>query len=130
MIAPKFKNSTFKNSDEINKYPNIKKHLDRFISIITSDNKPYGLHRAREEKFFKNEKIMSLRKGKEKMQGDNYQIDKIPLLNIPIIIAEKQNDIIQLFDKIKDNVDNINSLFYKICDFSEDEIKIIENHLE
>ncbi len=171
-----YTNSTFKNSDEINKYPNIKKHLDRFISIITSDNKPYGLHRAREEKFFKNEKIMSLRKGKEpvftftdfdcyvsqsyfviqtkrlnmkylticlnskivkfwlrhkgKMQGDNYQIDKIPLLNIPIIIAEKQNDIIQLFDKIKDNVDNINSLFYKICDFSEDEIKIIENHLE
>ena len=32
-------------------YPNLKAHLDKFIPVITSDNKPYGLHRAREEQF-------------------------------------------------------------------------------
>lgn len=46
----------------ITKYPTIKKHLDRFKSVITSDFKPYGLHRSRDEKFFVGEKIMSLRK--------------------------------------------------------------------
>src|SRR3989344_7364575 len=48
--------------NEIQKYPNIKKYLDNFGKIITSDNKPYGLHRAREERFFKGTKIISLRK--------------------------------------------------------------------
>ncbi|APS40606.1 Eco57I restriction-modification methylase domain-containing protein [Salegentibacter sp. T436] len=118
----------------IDSYPNIKKHLDRYSSIITSDNKPYGLHRARNENFFKGEKIISLRKNSEpcftytdfdcyvtqtfyslktnrfnlkyltallnskliafwlrfkgKMQGNNYQIDKEPLVNIPIIQPE------------------------------------------
>lgn len=33
-------------------YPNLKKHLDKFQNVITSDNKPYGLHRARDEKIF------------------------------------------------------------------------------
>jgi adenine-specific DNA-methyltransferase len=46
----------------ISKYPNIKTHLDRFASIITSDFKPYGLHRARKESFFTGQKIASLRK--------------------------------------------------------------------
>ena len=112
-------------------YPKLKAHLDRFKSIITSDNKPYGLHRARTEDFFKGEKIISLRKCQRpsfaftdfdcyvsqthssikterfnlkfltavlnsqliefwlrymgKMQGDLYQIDKEPLLNVPLI---------------------------------------------
>ena len=46
----------------IYRYPNIKKHLDNFKKIITSDNKPYGLHRARDLNFFKGTKILSLRK--------------------------------------------------------------------
>lgn len=132
----------------IEKYPNIKTHLDRFSQVITSDNKPYGLHRARDERFFVGEKIISLRKCTEptfsfvdfdcyvsqtyyiiktervnlkfltgvlnskivafwfrhkgKMQGDLYQIDKDPLLNIPIPQAttEQQVQIAELVDKI------------------------------
>ncbi|OYD15920.1 methyltransferase, partial [candidate division WOR-3 bacterium JGI_Cruoil_03_44_89] len=49
----------------INNYPHIKSHLDKFKEVITSDFKPYGLHRAREQKFFEGEKIISLRKTKE-----------------------------------------------------------------
>jgi len=47
-------------------YPNLKKHLDKFKNVITSDNKPYGLHRAREERFFKGEKIIVQRKCPQK----------------------------------------------------------------
>ena len=36
----------------------IKHHLDKYSDIITSSNKPYGLHRPRESKFFINEKII------------------------------------------------------------------------
>jgi adenine-specific DNA-methyltransferase len=36
--------------------------LDKFKGVITSDNKPYGLHRARDERFFIGEKIIALRK--------------------------------------------------------------------
>ena len=36
--------------------------MDRFTKVITSDNKPYGLHRRREERLFEGEKIMVLRK--------------------------------------------------------------------
>ncbi len=54
--------SEFKNKNKIKDFPNIKKHLDRFKEIITSDNKPYGLHRARGEFFFKDKKILCLRK--------------------------------------------------------------------
>jgi adenine-specific DNA-methyltransferase len=46
----------------IDKYLNFKKHLDKFRKILTSDFKPYGLHRPREQKFFEGEKIFSLRK--------------------------------------------------------------------
>jgi len=125
--------SDFKNELAMKPYPNLKKHLDRFKSVITSDNKPYGLHRARNENFFKGEKIISLRKcqsptftytdfdcyvsqtffviktnrinqkyltaifnssvvafwlkNKGKMQGDLFQVDKAPLLEIPIPTA-------------------------------------------
>jgi len=41
-----------------NKLPNLKRHLDRFSGFITSSNKPYGLHRPRESKFFENDKII------------------------------------------------------------------------
>ena len=147
-----YTDSSFKNPSKIEKYPNIKKHIDIFKSILTSDNKPYGLHRAREEHFFKGEKIISQRKcvgqpcfsysdfdtyvtqtyfiiqtsrwnmkfltgllnsklvafwlkNKGKMQGANYQVDKEPLLSIPLpspdsIPEEIQNKIITLVDKI------------------------------
>ncbi|MGI8597755.1 MAG: Eco57I restriction-modification methylase domain-containing protein [Chitinophagaceae bacterium] len=139
--------SSFKNPDNIAPYPNIKKHLDQFADIITSDNKPYGLHRAREERFFKDKKILALRKcsdrpvftyvdfdtyvaraylliktdrlnlkfltallnskliafwlkNKGKMQGHNYQIDKEPMLEIPIIITDKEQLVATLVDYI------------------------------
>jgi hypothetical protein len=46
----------------MDKYPNLKQHLDKYKNIITSDNKPYGLHRARDERFFIGEKIIVQRK--------------------------------------------------------------------
>lgn len=46
----------------MNEYPHIRAHLDKFASVITSDNKPYGLHRARKPEFFLGEKVISLRK--------------------------------------------------------------------
>jgi len=47
---------------KLNDFPAIKAHLDRFKEIITSDNRPYGLHRAREQRLFEGEKIFALRK--------------------------------------------------------------------
>jgi hypothetical protein len=135
---------------KIDNLPNIKAHLDRFSEVITSDNKPYGLHRARDEKFFKGDKVVSLRKCTEptfsytdfdcylsqtyyiiktdkvnlkfligvlnskivafwlrykgKMQGDLYQIDKEPLINLPIPQAteQEQTQIASLVDQIMD----------------------------
>ncbi len=141
--------------DYIDSLPNIKYHLDKYMPVITSDNRPYGLHRARVESFFTGEKIMSLRKcsrptftftnfdcyvsqsyfvikterfnlkyltsllnssviefwllNKGKLQGENFQIDKEPLLNIPLVKAddETQLDVSKLHDKIV----NLNSHF-------------------
>jgi adenine-specific DNA-methyltransferase len=122
--------SDIKIRQSISEYPNIKVHLDRFKSVITSDFAPYGLHRAREQNLFEGEKIISLRKTTEpcftftdfpcyvsqtyfiikpkdidlmyltgllnskliyfwlkhkgKKQGEQLQIDKAPLLEIPI----------------------------------------------
>ncbi|WP_299012271.1 N-6 DNA methylase [uncultured Polaribacter sp.] len=144
-----YTDSSFKNPENIEPYPNIKEHLDRFKEVITSSNKPYGLHRAREEKFFMGEKIIVQRKcPKEpvftysdfdcyvsatfnviktnrlnqryltgllnskliafwlkyqgKMQGNNYQLDKEPLMNLPIINPSKeiQNSIGELVNTI------------------------------
>ncbi|MCG2718029.1 MAG: N-6 DNA methylase [Nanoarchaeota archaeon] len=129
----------------IKDYPNIKRHIDRFKKVITSDFKPYGLHRAREQNFFEGEKIISLRKTSEpyftytdfhcyvsqtyflikpedinlkyltgllnsklvyfwlkfkgKKQGEQLQIDKAPLLEIPIIKSEDK-EIIEAVDLI------------------------------
>ena len=116
-------------------FPNVKSHLDRFKEIITSENKPYGLNRARDEKFFKGERLIVQRKcpqkpsfvyvpfdayfnrtfipiktsrinlkylsgifnskvssfwlkNKGKMQGDNFQVDKDPVLSIPIHLCK------------------------------------------
>lgn len=69
--------STFKNPHSMDSYPNLKTHLDIFKDVISSDNKPYGLHRARVESFFVGEKIVALRKCAGKpvfayANGENY----------------------------------------------------------
>ena len=188
-----YTDSSFKNTDKMKEYPNIKKHLDQFKKIITSDNKPYGLHRARKESFFKGEKIIAVRKcsaptftyvdfdsyvsatfyviktnrinqkyltgilnskliafwlkHKGKMQGSNYQIDKEPLLSIPIVRASEneQQSIIEFVDKIlsitktQDYLKNsskqkqvaeyekqIDHLVYKLYNLAPEEIKTIK----
>jgi len=148
-----YTSSEFKNPKKIEPFPNLKKHLDKFIGVITSDNKPYGLHRARDERFFIGDKIIVLRKCsnlpvftfsdfncyvsatfnviktervnlkyltallnskmiafwlkyKGKMQGNNYQIDKEPLLALPLLqpSARKQSEFALLVTKIIDNM--------------------------
>ncbi|EKT4181344.1 Eco57I restriction-modification methylase domain-containing protein [Campylobacter coli] len=186
-----YTNSSFKNPNSMDDYPNLKKHLDKFQNVITSDNKPYGLHRARDEKFFTGSpRIVALRKcvgepkfsyvdfdcyvsatfyviktqrinvkyltailnsklvafwlkHKGKMQGNNYQIDKEPLLNIPIVDTNSKNkkladELINLVDEIlkakeqdknantQELENKINSLTYKLYNLTEEEIKIIE----
>lgn len=61
-----YTDSSYKKTNSLDNLPNIKSHLDQFIDIFTSDNKPYGLHRCRKEIFFNGEKIISLRKCVEK----------------------------------------------------------------
>ena len=131
-----YTDSSFKATDSMVGFPKLKAHLDRFESIITSDNRPYGLHRARDERFFVGRKIVSVRKcdrptftivdepcyvsqtfnviktdridlgylcailnstvcafwlrKKGKMQGSNYQIDKEPLISIPLYLANEE----------------------------------------
>lgn len=144
-----YTDSSYKSIYSLDNMPHIKNHLDQFQQIITSDNKPYGLHRAREERFFVKEKIIALRKSvgrpkfafcnfpcyvsqtfnmiqtnrvdmkyltgllnskliefwlrnKGKMQGSNFQLDKEPLLQIPIAVPsrEMQSLIAKLVDCI------------------------------
>ncbi len=195
-----YTSSTFKNINEMKKYPNIKKHLDKFKKVITSDNAPYGLHRARKESFFNGEKIIAVRKcvdrpifsyvdfnsyvsatfyvikpanidlkyltgilnskliafwlkNKGKMQGSNYQVDKEPLLNIPIVNT-KDEKVKSKLVKLVDNIIAINKklvgennpntkeilerqvraldgeidrLVYGLYCLSDNEIRIIEN---
>lgn len=178
-----YTSSKFRNTDAILPYPNIKNHLDKFYDVITSDNKPYGLHRAREENFFKGEKIIVQRKcagkpvftyadfdtyvsatfyviktsrlnkkylvallnskliefwlkNKGKMQGNNYQLDKEPLLNIPIYQTKDIKSFVELVDQIleakKDGKDTaefeaqIDAMVYKLYGLTEDEIAIVK----
>ena len=188
-----YTDSKFKDQKKIRRYPNLKKHLDRFLKVITSDNKPYGLHRARDERFFQGEKIVVARKciepcfsyndfdcyvsatfyvvktdrvstkyllalfnskvirfwlrNKGKMQGNNFQIDKEPLLNIPIkeISSKKQVPFINLVDKIleisseegydpknppikqKEFENKIDEMVMELYDLSGEEKEIIRN---
>jgi len=136
-----YTDSTFSDPNSLDNCPTLKAHLDEFQPVITSSNKPYGLHRARKEHFFKGEKIVSLRKcvgvpcfsysdfdcyvtqtffiiqtsrwdlrfltgllnskliaywlkKKGKMQGDNYQVDKEPLIMIPLPSPESNQEAI------------------------------------
>ncbi len=192
--------SDFKNPSKMKDCPNIKQHLDQFKDIITSDNKPYGLHRSRDEKFFTDKKIVSLRKCAEptftftefdcyvsqtffviktdrinqkyltaflnsklvafwlkhkgKMQGNLYQVDKEPILGIPIFetpnkTAKEQiiklveqvlqlntdlktetlpNRIEQVKQRIEHTENKINQIVYELYDLTNDEIKIIETN--
>ncbi|MBU0466227.1 MAG: Eco57I restriction-modification methylase domain-containing protein [Nanoarchaeota archaeon] len=170
-----YTSSKFKNASEIKPYPNIKKHLDRFRKIITTDFKPYGIHRTRVEDFFKDEKIVSVRKTrypsfsfvnfdsyvnqvyyviktnkinmkfltgllnskliyfwlyhKGKKQGEQLQIDKAPLLRIPIIKKENEQIIknvdllIELDKKLKSiNLDYEREIIKKQIDALEKQI--------
>jgi len=45
-----FSDKEVRNDIENNKYPNLKKHLDKVNHFITSSNAPYGLHRTRSSK--------------------------------------------------------------------------------
>ena len=189
-----YTDSSFRDKSKIKEYPKIKEHLDKFSGAITSDNRPYGLHRAREESFFKGEKIIVARKcqqpnftytdfdsyvsatfyviktkrvnnkyltallnsklialwlwHKGKVQGNNYQIDKEPILELPLIEVNEveQKKIIDIVDKIlaitktEDYFQNstkqvevreyekqIDQLVYKLYGLTPEEIKIVEN---
>lgn len=190
-----YTSSKFKNPAEIKPYPNIKNHLDKFKKIITTDFKPYGIHRTRVEDFFKGEKIVSVRKTKYpsfsfvdfdsyvnqvfyviktnrinmkfltgllnskliyfwlyhkgKRQGEQLQIDKAPLIIIPIIKREDEKVIknvdllIELNKKLKEiNLDRekdiikkqiealekqIDEIIYKLYGITKSEQEVIEN---
>ena len=80
-------------------------------------------------------------KHKGKMQGSIFQIDKEPLLNIPIYVPneKEQKKIINLVDQIltakQSNLDadtsqleaEIDKLVYQLYDLTEEEIAIVEN---
>ena len=169
-------------NDKINLYPNIKRHLDRFVPIITSDNKPYGLHRPRDERFFKGEKIIATRKcemptftysngdcyllqtfniiktnrvnllylvgllnsklikywlkNKGKMQGNIYQLDREPLMEIPIKTGNEElnrqvvnyvKSIIDNHEVDNSNIQNIDKAIYEIYGLTPEEIALVEN---
>lgn len=57
-----YTDSTYRNESSMDSYPILKAHLDQFGQIFTSDNKPYGLHRARDSRFFSGTKIICQRK--------------------------------------------------------------------
>ncbi|MDE0014090.1 MAG: hypothetical protein OXU36_23305 [Candidatus Poribacteria bacterium] len=176
--------SGFKDQKRIESYPNIKNHLDQFRAVITSDNKPYGLHRARNPYFFQGEKIISVRKcarptftyvdfdsyvsatfyviktertnqkyltgllnsrliafwlkHKGKMQGTNYQIDKQPLLALPLIspsldvqalVETLVNQILTAKAAGADTADlekEIDKQVYALYNLTQEEIAIVE----
>ena len=181
-----YTDSSFKDKKKVEKYPNIKRHLDQFRKVITSDNKPYGLHRARNAYFFEGEKIISVRKcarptftwvdfdsyvsatfyviktaktnqkyltgllnsrlvtfwlkHRGKMQGTNYQVDKQPLLTIPLLSPsfERQDLIETLVNQIlvakhadtdadvSELENEIDRVVYSLYNLTPDEIAIVE----
>jgi adenine-specific DNA-methyltransferase len=86
-------------------------------------------------------------KHKGKIQGNNFQIDKEPLLSIPIPFINQNNEIIKdqiasLVDKIilskqqkpqadtSDLENQIDIMVYKLYDLTYDEVKIIDSEIE
>ena len=181
--------SMFKDTSLMEKYPTIRKHLDKYEKVITSDNRPYGLHRARKQEFFDNPKVCALRKCKTpifsyvnspayvtaewyvimtdrvdlkyltcllnsriikfwllkmgKMQGSVFQVDKDPLVKIPIIKPnrELEANVIRLYEQLvkircedKDaNIsafeEEIDELFYRAYELDEYDRLVIEDTL-
>jgi len=169
-----YTDSKFKNPHEMKPYPNIKAHLDKYKVVFTSDNKPYGLHRSRDERFFAGVKIMVQRKctnrpiftytdfdcyvsatfyvikteklnqkyltgllnsnlikywlkNKGKMQGSNFQVDKEPLLNLPLIKPDEKAQ-----EKIALSVDKIMKLYqdYRKTSANTDKWHSLKNEIE
>ena len=186
-----YTDSSFGNPTSMVHFPKLKKHLDYVGEAITSDNRPYGLHRAREEHFFKGEKIVSLRKcvgrpcfsysdfdcyvpamyyviqtsrwdmkyltgvlnsrlvtfwlrRRGKMQGKNFQVDKEPLMGIPLppATASEQKKIAALVVRIlaakaaNPGADTtkleaqIDGLVYKLYDLTPEEVATVEGEIE
>lgn len=75
----------------IDSYPNIKKHLDQFTDIMTSVNKPYGLHRTRKQESFEGEKILSLRKCVDKPSFSYVQTDSFVSRAFMVINSNRIN---------------------------------------
>ena len=185
-----YTDSSYKNPKKIALYPNVKKHIDRFKEIITSDFGPYGLHRSRDEDYFNGEKIVAVRKcfepiftytnfdcyvsqtfniiksdridlvyltgilnsklikfwlkNKGKMQGENYQIDQEPIMEIPIFYSPKEENAINevkkkvqfILQKKSQNIEfdttktenEIDQLVYTIYEMSPDDIEAIINY--
>jgi len=79
-------------------------------------------------------------KNKGKMQGNNFQLDKEPLINIPLIEIPKQDQqpfidkVDQILSLKKDNPEadttalerEIDVMVYALYGLSEEEIKIVE----
>lgn len=53
-----YSDETVREDIATNRYPQLKRHLDRFRDFITSSNRPYGLHRPRETRFFDSPKLI------------------------------------------------------------------------
>ena len=175
----------------IEDFPNIKKHLDDFIPILTSVNKPYGLHRTRARESFEGEKILVHRKSvgrpafsyvefdsfvsrtfmviksnrinlkfltgllnsklvefwlrnRGKMQGANFQLDKEPLQQIPIVkpSIDKQQLVADLVSQIisakrcDKNADTsalerqIDFIVYRLYGLSSSDILMIDPNID
>lgn len=180
--------SDFKDVSLMDKYPVLKKHLDKYVDVITSDNRPYGLHRARKQEFFENPKICSLRKcviptfsyietpayvtaewyiimtcrvdmrylttllnsslikfwllKMGKIQGSIYQVDKDPLVKIPILVPDDtlNANIIDLYNEIvarrnkgevtEDIESKADTLIFEAYGLIENDIKTVKNIIE
>lgn len=182
--------SDFKDVTLMDEYPKLKKHLDFYVDVITSDNRPYGLHRARKQEFFEEPTIVSLRKCSipqfsyvaepayvtaewyliktskvsmkyltcllnstlikfwllkmGKMQGSIYQVDKEPLVNIPILIPDKktENILSECCDKIYKVKENdksadiseiekmVDDVVYSAYALTRDEVLTVENTIK
>lgn len=182
--------SDFKDVTLMDEYPKLKKHLDFYVDVITSDNRPYGLHRARKQEFFEEPTIVSLRKCSipqfsyvaepayvtaewyliktskvsmkyltcllnstlikfwllkmGKMQGSIYQVDKEPLVNIPILIPDKKtenilNECCDKIYKVKENDKSadiseiekmVDDVVYSAYALTRDEILTVENTIK
>lgn len=172
-------------NDQAHEIPNIAKHLDRFRSVITSVNKPYGLHRTRVESIFLGTKILATRKckvpefslvefpsyvartflviqtsridslallailnsklvafwlrHKGKLQGNQHQIDIVPLSNLPLLKPTEQDsqrlsklaaDVIEFSANGDDDEARaaevlIDSLVYELFGLTDEEIAIV-----